>query len=103
MNTTGIDGSEGQCPLTLYLYPKYLFYLTYGSSHLYGGGLSLKLLSLYSNLSEDGALRPKASLKWWLGPQATWLVLQVNLAYTPSYPKAVSCASRYRHHFVTTS
>jgi hypothetical protein len=29
-------------------------------------------------------LRPKASLKRWLGSQVAWLALQVDLAYTPS-------------------
>jgi hypothetical protein len=103
MSTSGVDGNERQCPSILYLYPKHLLYLACSSSHLYGGGLSLKLLSLYSKLSEDYALRPKASLKRWLEPQVAWLVLQIDLAYTPSYPKAVPYALRYRHHFVTTS
>jgi hypothetical protein len=47
MHTIGIDETEKQCLLTLYLYPKHLFYLACGSSHLYG----LKLLSLHSKLS----------------------------------------------------
>jgi hypothetical protein len=51
MSTTGIDESKGQCPLTLYLYPRDLFYPACDSSHLYGGGLSLKLLNLHSKLS----------------------------------------------------
>jgi hypothetical protein len=103
MSTTDVDKNDGQCSLTLYLYPKHLFYLTCGSSHLYGGGLSLKLLSLHSKLFKGCALRPKASLKWWLGPQVAWLTFQVDLACTPSYSKVVPCNSRYRHRFVTTS
>jgi hypothetical protein len=51
MSITGVDESERQYPLTLYLYPRDLFYLVCDSSHLYGGGLSLKLLNLYSKLS----------------------------------------------------
>jgi hypothetical protein len=33
MSTTGADENEGQSPLTLYLYPRHLFYLAYGSCH----------------------------------------------------------------------
>jgi hypothetical protein len=55
-STTGVDDSEGQCLLTLYLYPRHLFYLTCSSSHLQGGSLSLKLLSLHYKLSKDCAL-----------------------------------------------
>jgi hypothetical protein len=53
MSTIGVDENEGQCPSILYLYPRHLFYLACGSIHLYGGGLSLKLLSLHSKLSKD--------------------------------------------------
>jgi hypothetical protein len=103
MSTIGVNESEKQYPSTLYLYPTHLFYITCGSSHLYGGGLSLKLLSLYSKLSKSCALRSKASLKRWLGPQVAWFALQVALTCTPNYPKVVPCALRYRHRFVTTS
>jgi hypothetical protein len=34
MSTIGVDESEGQCLLTLYLYPRHLFYLACGLSHL---------------------------------------------------------------------
>ena len=71
MSTSGVDKSEGQCPSTLYLYNVQLFYLICNSSHLYGGGLSLKLLNLYSKLFKDYILWPKTSLKWWLVPQIT--------------------------------
>jgi hypothetical protein len=80
MSAIDIDESEGQSPLTLYLYSRHLFYLACGSSHLYGSSLSLKLLSLHSKLSKGCALRPKASLKRWIGPQVTWLAFQVTLA-----------------------
>jgi hypothetical protein len=68
MSTTGVDESEGQCQSTLYLYPKYLFYLACVSSHLYGCDLNLKLLGLHSKLSKGCVLKSKASLKRWLGP-----------------------------------
>jgi hypothetical protein len=74
MSTIGVDENEGQCPSTFYLYPEQLYYLTCGSSHLYGGGLSLKLLNLQSKLSKGYALWPKASLKRWLGLQVVWHV-----------------------------
>jgi hypothetical protein len=61
MSTTDIDENEGQCPLTLYLYLGQLFYVACGSSHLYSGGLSLKLFNLHSKLSKDYALWSK---KW---------------------------------------
>jgi hypothetical protein len=61
------------------------------------------LLSLHSKLFKGCALRSKASLKQWLWPQITWLALQVELACTPNYPKAIPCASKYRQCFVTTS
>jgi hypothetical protein len=56
MSTIGVDESKGQCLSTLYLYFGQLFYLACDSSHLYGGGLSLKLLNLHSKLSKDYAL-----------------------------------------------
>jgi hypothetical protein len=59
MSTTGVDESERQCPSTLYSYPRHLFYLACGSSHLYGGGLSLKLLNLHSKLFKGCALSSK--------------------------------------------
>jgi hypothetical protein len=77
MNTTGVDEYEGQRLLILYLYFKQLYDLAYDSSHPYGGGLSLKLLSLHSKLPKAYALWSKTSLKRWLGPQVTWLVPQV--------------------------
>jgi hypothetical protein len=77
MSTTGIDESEGQCPLILNLYLGQLFYLACSSSHLYGSGLSFKLFSLHSKLFKNCALWPKASLKRWLGPQVDWFVPQV--------------------------
>jgi hypothetical protein len=63
MNTTSIDESEGQCPLTIYLYPESLHNLVCGSNHLYGGGLHLKLLSLHSKLPNGCALWPNTSLQ----------------------------------------
>jgi hypothetical protein len=42
--------------LPLYLYFEQLYYLTCGSSHLYGGGLSLKLLYLHFKLFKGCAL-----------------------------------------------
>jgi hypothetical protein len=69
MSITGVDESGEQYPSTLYLYSRHLFYLTCNLSHLYGSGLSFKLLSLHSKLFKGCALRLKASLKWWLGPQ----------------------------------
>jgi hypothetical protein len=69
MSITDVDKNEEQCPSTLYLYHGQLFLLACGSSHLYGGGLSLKIMSLHSKLSKDCVLWPKASLKRWLGPQ----------------------------------
>jgi hypothetical protein len=63
MNTTGIDESERQCFLTFYLYSKQLYYLACGSSHLYGGGLSIKLLNLHSNLPKGYTLWLKPSLQ----------------------------------------
>jgi hypothetical protein len=56
MSTTGVDESEGQCSSTLCLYHGQLFYLICSSSHLYGGDLSLKLLSLHSKLFKDYVL-----------------------------------------------
>jgi hypothetical protein len=50
MYIIGVDESEGQCLQTFYLYPRHLFYLACSSSHLYGTGLSFKLLNLYSKL-----------------------------------------------------
>jgi hypothetical protein len=46
MNVTSVDESEEKYPPTLYLYLEQLFYLACGSSNLYVGGLSLKLLNL---------------------------------------------------------
>jgi hypothetical protein len=89
MSTTGVEENKEQYPWTLYLYPRHLFYLPCSSSHLYGSSLSLKLLSLYSKLFKGCALRPKASIKRWFGYQVAWLAFQVDLACTPSYPKAV--------------
>jgi hypothetical protein len=103
MSTIGVDESEKQYPSILYLYLRYLFYLACGLSHLQGSGLSLKLLSLYSKLFKGYALRPKASLKRWLGPQVAWFALQIDLACIPSYPKAIPYASRYCHRFAITS
>jgi hypothetical protein len=103
MSTTGVDENEGQCPLILYIYLGQLFYLACCSSHLYDGVLSLKLLSLHSKLSKDCILWLKVSLKWWLGPQVAWLVPQVDLTCTPSHPKVVPYASRYRHLLATAS
>jgi hypothetical protein len=89
MNTTSVGESDGKSTSTLYLYLEHLYYLACGSSHLYGGGLSLRLFSLHFKLSKGSALKPKTSLKRWFGPQVTWLALQVDLAYIPSYPKMV--------------
>jgi hypothetical protein len=64
MSTISIDGSEGQCFSTLYLYHGQLYYLACGSNHVYGGDLSFKLLHLYSKLFKGCTLRLKTSLKW---------------------------------------
>jgi hypothetical protein len=68
MSTT-VDENKGQCTLTLCLYLKQLYYFACGSSHMFGGGLSLKLLSLYSKLPKIYALWSKTSLQRWLRPQ----------------------------------
>jgi hypothetical protein len=34
MSIIGVDETEGQYPSIIYLYPKHLFYLVCGSSHL---------------------------------------------------------------------
>jgi hypothetical protein len=104
MSTIDVDENEEQYPSIFYLYPVQLFYLICGSSHLYGGGgLSLKFFSLHIKLSKNYAFWPKASLKRWLGPQVASLVLQVDLACTPSHQKVVPYALRYRHRLTTTS
>jgi hypothetical protein len=103
MSIIGINANEGQYPSTLYLYFGYIFYLTCGSSHLYGDGLSLKLLNWHSKLIKDCILWPKAFLKRWFGPRVAWLVLRIDLACTLSHPKAVPCTLRYRHYLSTVS
>jgi hypothetical protein len=79
MSTTGVDESEGG---TLHLYPRPLFYFACGSSHLYGGGLSLKLFSLYPKLFKGCALSCLACIPSRLGlnsklPKGSTLCLKV--------------------------